>query len=101
MKNVKYIYRSAGEYTFRICLQEIKGSAYGILIRYLIQEPIDVPTNLWQRIKQTFTVETYHFGYWTPSVADDTLEERITWTVGYVAKYLDSQKKAKKAWEIV
>ena len=95
----KYNYRRLGEHIFRVRLDKDYDSAFGLIIRYEIQEPTETPRNLWERIKQFFTVKTYHCGYWIPSMSDDSLDERIIWAMNLVVEDLNTQETAEKDWE--
>lgn len=98
MDDVKYIYRVFGEKTFRICLDKIVDSDFGIIVSYKIQEPVDAPHNRWERLKQFFTVMTYSAGRWIPSLSDDTLEERLTQAMASIVKNWAKQNDAEKEW---
>ena len=95
----KYDYRRLGKYLFRICFEKYDDTTFGTMIRYEIQEPADAPRNRWERFKQFFTVKSYHFGYWIPSLCDDTLDERIAEEMAFVVESLNTEAEAKKAWE--
>lgn len=95
----KYDYRRLGEHLFRIRFDKYDDTTFGTMIRYEIQEPADAPRNRWERFKQFFTVKSYHFGYWIPSLCDDTLQESITEAMAFVVESWDTEVNAKKEWE--
>lgn len=99
MNTTKYDYRRLGKHIFRIRMDKLEGTTFGIMIRYEIQEPADVPRNRWEGLKQFFTVNRYDFGYWIPSLPDDTLEERITHAMNGVVQGWEIQDAAEKEWE--
>jgi len=98
MRNDKYRYERLGPHVFRIHYTELNDSYFGKTIRYEIQEPAAEPRNWWERIKQFFTVTSYYNGVWTPSVADDTLEERIADRMSMVVRNWDAEKRANDTW---
>lgn len=99
MRNTKYDYRRLGKHIFRIRMDKIENTPFDFCVRYEIQEPADPPRNLWEQLKQFFTVKCYHLGYWIPSTCDDSLEERITWAMESIIKDWDIQNAAKEEWE--
>lgn len=99
MNTIKYDYRHFDKHTFRIRMEKFNDTTFGIVVRYEIQEPADIPCHWWERLKQFFTVSCYHYGYWIPSCSNDTLEQRIIDAMAYVAKEWDTQNKAEKEWE--
>lgn len=98
MDDVKYIYRVFGEKTFRICLDKIVDSDFGIIVSYKIQAPVDAPRNRWERLKQFFTVPTYFTGRWIPSLSDDTLEERLIQAMAFIVEDWAKQNDAEEEW---
>lgn len=99
MDEVKYIYRDFGEKTFRIHLSKMESDNFGIIVKYEIQEPVSIPRNAWERLKQFFTVESYHWGYWIPSMSNDTLEDCINQAMASIVKTQTNQNAAEKEWE--
>jgi len=99
MNEVKYIYRTFKEKTFRIHLSKIVDFDFGIIVSYEIQEPVKAPRNRWERLKQFFTVPTYATGRWIPSLSNDTLEERLTEAMASTIKDLAKQNDAEKEWK--
>lgn len=97
--NIKYSYRNFGKNTFRIYLKKGIDPDFGIVVKYEIQEPANIPHNRWEQLKQFFTVKTYHWGYWVPSISDDTLEDRIALTITSIVNAQTSQNMADKEWE--
>ena len=96
----KYDYRRLGKHLFRIRFDKYDDDAtLGTMIRYEIQEPADAPRNWWERLKQFFTVKSYHFGYWIPFLHDDTLDERIAEAMSLVVESWDAEAEAEKEWE--
>lgn len=98
MKNTKYDYRRLGKHIFRVRFDKFSDT-FGLIVRYEIEDPADIPRNLWERLKQFFTVTCYHFGYWVPSMSDDTLEERVAKAMALVVEDWDTQSNAEKEWE--
>lgn len=99
MKNIKYDYRRLGKHIFRIRFDKYTDTPFGFCVRYEIQEPADTPHNWLDRLKQFFTVSSYHIGYWCPSTCDDSLEDRIAWAMMSVVEDWDTQNAAEKERE--
>lgn len=99
MKDTKYDYRRLGKHIFRIRFDKFSDATFGLMVRYEIEDPADIPRNLWERLKQFFTVSRYHFGYWIPSRSGDTLEERVAKAMALVVEDWDTQSNAEKEWE--
>lgn len=99
MNTIKYDYRCIDNHTFRIRMEKLEDSTFGMMIRYEIQEPADIPRNWWERLKQFFTVTNYHFGYWIPSLSEITLEERLTRAINGVVQGWEAENAAEKEWE--
>lgn len=99
MNDTKYSYRNFGENTFRIYLKKTESDNFGIIVKYEIQEPVSIPRNAWERLKQFFTVESYHWGYWIPSMSNDTLEDCINQAMASIVKTQTNQNAAEKEWE--
>lgn len=99
MDDTKYSYRNFGENTFRIYLKKMESDTFGIIVKYEIQEPVSIPRNAWERLKQFFTVESYHWGYWIPLMSDDTLEDCINQAMASIVKTRTNQNAAEKEWE--
>lgn len=95
----KYRFERCGKSIFRIKYHMFDDGMTGLCIRYTIQEPMDIPKNLWERIKQTFTCSTYHFGYWTPALADDTLEERVNAAMLDIISATDKRSAVENTWD--
>lgn len=98
MRKGKYRYERLGSHVFRIYYTEEYADCFGKTIRYEIQEPAPEPRNWWERLKQFFTVASYDYGYWTPSIADDTLEERVASKMSTIVHRWDAEKKANDTW---
>ena len=99
MKNVKYEFLRCGPRIFRIKYEMLDDGVTGLVIRYAIQDPVEIPKSALERIKQMFSVNTYHFGYWTPALADDTLAERVNGMMLHVMENEDNHKKVIQTWE--
>lgn len=99
MNTTKYIYRRIGKHVFRIRIEKLEDSFFGLMFRYEIQEPANIPRNWWERLKQFFTVTCYHFGYWCPNWSEMTLEERLIHAMNGVVQEWESQDATKREWE--
>ena len=98
--DIKYDYRRVGKNIFRIQFTRIPDDGgYGLQINYEIQEPADLPHNLFQRIKQFFTVETYASGTWYALYDDLSLEDKITQTMAHIAIRDVRARNGEKTWE--
>lgn len=98
MRKDKYRYERLGSHVFRIHYTVTNESGFGKSIHYDIEEPVAEPRNWWERLKQFFTVTCYYNGVWTPSIADDTLEERIADRMNMIVHNWDAEKKANDTW---
>ena len=99
MKNIKYIYRRIGFHSFRIKLRRYEDDFHGVTcVHYTIQEPADLPRNLFMRIKQFFTVRDFYDGNWNPLLADKGIEDTIIATIGALLEEWDKNENAKTEW---
>ena len=79
-------------------MEKINDDVFVNGIRYAIQEPANIPRNIIERIKQFFTVQEYHYGYWFPTLTEETFEERLFSKMNSIIENWERTKKADEEW---
>lgn len=99
----KYRFYEYNGRQFRVALSFENDSWFGERVYFEVTDSVEPPKNIFQKIKQFFTIKNYGSGTWDPSCTDEDLNNTIIDKIGFILYWEEQEKKKndkiKKEWE--